>query len=169
MVLYMTAMLTLRFNHLSGGGNARFYDYSPPSYVPDDPDTRFLSVKTLCTVLEGQMHCHRGLRLSLTSPGAPLYNAHVTAGLRPKLSGLESYYHRTIEAIRSVRYAVRQALGNGAPPSTRALERPTTTPTRWFCHECKSGPYSIATQTGCTNVINGRQCDHRMCGYCNKE
>lgn len=166
MALYMTAMLTLPFNHLSGGENARFYEYSPPSYVPDDPDTRFLSVKTLRTVLEGQMYYHRGLRLSLTSPGGPLYNAHV---LRPKLSGLESYYYRTIEAIRSMRYTVRQLLGIGAPPSTRALERPTTTPTRWFCHECKSGPYNIATQTGCTNVINGRQCDHRMCVYCNKE
>ena len=47
------------------------------------------------------------------------------------------------------------------------FERPPRDPgiTR-YCHMCNSGPYNIATESGCTNVLGGRQCDHVFCGYC---
>ena len=170
MALYMTTMLTLPFNHLNGGEKARFHDISPPIYAPNIVYTPLLLVKTLRTVLRGRVHCHRGLRLSLSSlAGTLYYKTHVTAGLSPKLFGLASYSYKIIEAIGRVKKVVCRSLGNGAPASTRDWERPITRPTIWFCHECETGPYNIATQAGCTNVIDGRQCDHHMCAYCRKE
>ena len=42
-------------------------------------------------------------------------------------------------------------------------------PTTWYCHNCACRPHSIAAQSRCTNVINGRQCNHSMCDYCYKD
>lgn len=42
-------------------------------------------------------------------------------------------------------------------------------PATWYCHNCACGPHSIAAQSRCTNVINGRQCNHSMCDYCYKD
>ena len=161
-------MLGLPFNQLGGGGIARFYNISPSSYAPDDADAQLLLAKALRTVLESQQPCHRSPVVANSSAGQ-LYSAHVTAVLCPISSGLAGYRYYAIEALSRVRNMMRRLLGNIPPPSPCAQERPTTTPTRWFCHECKSGPYDIAAQTGCTNVINGSQCDHHVCLYCRKE
>ena len=168
MPVYLAIMLGLPFNQLGGGGIARFYNISPSSYAPDDADAQLLLAKALRTVLESQEPCHRSPVVA-NSPAGQLYSAHVTAVLGPISSGLASYRYYAIEALSRVRNIMCRLLGDIPPPSPCAQERPNTTPTRWFCHECKSGPYDISAQTGCTNVINGSQCDHHMCPYCRKE
>ena len=109
------------------------------------------------------------LRSSLNSQADPLYMTYISAGLGRKLSGLAGYRYDMINVIDRMRSTVHRLVCNGAPPSPLAQERPTTTPTKWYCHKCRTGPYSISAQTSCTNVINGHQCDHRMCHYCEKE
>ena len=169
MPLCLTSMLALPLNRLNGDGNAPFRDMSLPSYASNDADTHLLSGKTSCVVLEGQVPYHTSLRSSLNSVAATLFKAHVTAFLGPRLPGLTGYRDKIVEAIGRTRNTVRRLLGHGTTPSPRAQERPTTTPTKWFCHICQSGPYNINAQSGCTNVINGHQCDHHMCDYCKKE
>lgn len=102
-------------------------------------------------------------------PAGPLHGAHVGAVVGPTLSSPAGYDYRLIKAVRKGRNAVHRLLGNGAPPRPCDQGRPTATPTTWYCHQCNSGPYNIAAQSGCTNVINGRQCDHSRCDYCRKE
>ena len=109
------------------------------------------------------------LRSSLNSRADPLYMTNINAGLGRKPSDLVGYRYDMINVIGRVRSTVRRLLCNGAPPGPLAQEKPTTTPTRWYCHKCQTGPYTISAQTSCTNVINGRQCDHPMCYYCKKE
>ena len=169
MPLCLTSMLALPFKRLDGDGNARFHNMSLPSYASNDADTHLLSGTTPCVVLEGQVPYHTSLRSSLNASAGTLCKAHVTAFLGLRLSGLTGYRDKIVDAIGRIRNTVRRLLGHGATPSPRAQKRPTTTPTTWFCHICQSGPYNISAQNGCTNVINGRQCDHHMCDYCKKE
>ena len=110
-----------------------------------------------------------GLQSSLNLRADPLYMAYINAGLDWKLSRLAGYRSAMVKVIGKVRSTVRRLLCNGAPPSPLAQERPTTKYTKWYCHKCQTGPYSISAQNSCTNVINGRQCDHPMCHYCRKE
>ena len=166
---YLTPMLALPSNHPTDVGNAPSPGLSPLSHVIDDVGTQLLSVNFLCTILEGQVHCRAGPRSSLNLPAYPLYGTCANTGLGSKLSHYAGYRYIMIKSISKVRNTVRRLLGNGALPSPRAQEKPTPTPTNWYCHLCQTGPYSIRTQTGCTNVINGHQCDHRMCSYCRKE
>lgn len=152
MPLYLTIMLALPFNRLDGGWDARFHNMLLPKRAPGNANTQLLSVQSLPTVLEG-----------------PLPRAHVAAIVDPNLSSPAGYRYKLVETISKSMYTVRRLLGNGAPRRPRAQERPTTTPTRWYCHKCNSGPYSMVAQSSCTNVINGRQCDHPRCHYCTRE
>lgn len=152
MLLSLTIMLALPFNRFDDSRDARCHNISLPSHIPGVTNTQLLSVEYKSMDLEG-----------------PLYRAHVAAIICPKLSSSAGHHYKLINAVSRVGNSVRQLLGKGVQPRARAQERPTTAPTRWFCHKCNSGPYSIAAQSGCTNVINGRQCDHRRCDYCKKE
>ena len=169
MSFYLTTMFALPFKHLIDGGSAPFPNVPPPDHTRDDAGTPLLLAKILCTVLEGKGIVTLRLRSSLNSRADPLYMTNINAGLGRKPFGLAGYRYDMIDVIGRVRSTVRQLLCNGAPPGPLAQERPTTTPTRWYCHKCQTGPYSISAQTSCTNVINGRQCDHPMCYYCKKE
>lgn len=169
MPLYLTIMLALPFNRLDGGWDARFHNMLLPKRAPGNANTQLLSVQSLPTVLEGRILCHKTFWLPLNVPAGPLHRAHVAAIVDPKLSSPVGYRYKLVETISKRMYTVRRLLGNGAPRRPRAQERPTTTPTRWYCHKCNSGPYSMAAQSSCTNVINGRQCDHPRCHYCTRE
>lgn len=162
-------MLALSFNRLHGDRNARFHDILHPSDTPGDANTQSLSVQSLTKIVEGQVPYHKSLRLSLNLPAGPLPMAHVAAVVRPKISSPAGYHYRLVKAVKVVRNTVCRLLGSDTPPRPRTQERPTTTPTRWYCHKCNSGPYNIATQFGCTNVIDGGQCDHTRCSYCKEE
>ena len=162
-------MLVLAFHRLDRGGIATFHNIPLLSLALKDTDAQLLSVQSLPTALEGQVSCHTNLWLSLISPEGPLHRPHVAAVVSPKMSGPADYRYRLIEAISPSRDTVRLLLGNSLPPRSRARDRPMARPTRWYCHKCNCGPYNIATQSGCTNVIDGHQCDHQRCGYCRKE
>lgn len=166
MSLYLTTMIVLPFKHFIDSGSALFPEISPPSHATDDAGRSLLLDKILRTVLQGQVH---PLRSSLNSRADPLYMTYINAGLGRKPSGLAGYRYDMMNVIGRVRSTVRRLLCKDAPPTPLAQERPTTAPTRWYCHKCQMGPYSIATQSSCTNVINGHQCDHRVCHYCKKE
>lgn len=162
-------MLALPFNHSGGSRNARCHNVSLRSHAPGVGHTQSLSLECTRTVLEGQVLCHTSLRLSLNLPAGPLHRFYVAAVAAPKLSSPAGHHYELIHAVSRVRKSVCQSLGNRAQLRARTQERPTSTPTSWFCHKCNTGPYSIAAQPACTNVINGRQCDHRQCDYCRKE
>ena len=146
---------------------------SPTFHLPAMPQT--MLVPRCCwlrfCVRSSKVRCilTLGLRSLLNSQADPLYMAYISAGLGRKPSGLAGYRYDMINVFGRVGSTVRQLMCKGAPPSPSAQERPTTTPTRWYCHKCQTGPYSISAQTSCTNVINGHQCDHPMCPYCKKE
>ena len=162
-------MLALPSDRLDGGRNTRCHNVLLPSHAVGVANTQVVSVQYTPTVPKGQIPCHTSLRLSLNLPTGLLHRANVAAIVGPKLSGPAGYHYKLITAVSKEKNTLRRLLGNGAPPRARAQERATTTPTRWFCHRCNSGPYSIAAQSGCTNVINGHQCDHSRCDYCKKE
>ena len=160
-------MFALPFKHLIDGGSAFFPNIPPPSHATGDAGISLLLPKILRTVLEGQVHRH--IRSPLNSRADPLYMTNINAGLGRKPSGLAINRYDVIEVIGRVRSTVRRLLCNDALPTPPAQERPITAQTKWYCHKCQTGPYSISAQTSCTNVINGHQCDHRMCHYCKKE
>ena len=165
-------MLALPFTYFYGAGNALFHDALLLGFAPGEADTQSLSVQALQklrTVLEGHIACPRSLLSSLMLPVGPFYGVHLAAVLSPRFSDPAGYRYNVLEAINGMRDTVRRLLGNAGPPRPRVEKRPTTRPTRWYCHECGSGPYNIAVQTGCTNEIRGRQCDHSMCVHCLKE
>ena len=169
MPLSLIIMLALPLNHIGGSRNARCHNVSLPSHAPGVGNTQPLSVECTRTVLEGHVFCHTSLRMSLNLPAGPLHRFYVAAITGPKLSSPAGHQYRLINAVSRVMKSVHQLLGNGVQLRVRTRERPTSTPTRWFCHKCNTGPYTIAAQPSCTNVINGRQCDHRKCDYCRKE
>ncbi len=169
MPLYLTIMLALPFNRVGGGRDTPFHNISLPSRSPGDGNTQLFSVRSLPAVLEGQAVSHTSLRISLNLPVGLLYRTHVAAVVGPKLSNPAGYRYRLIKAVSRARNTIHRVLGNCAPPVPHDQKWPTTAPTRWFCHVCNHGPYTIAAQSSCTNVIRGRQCDHPKCNYCREE
>ena len=169
MSLYLASMLSLPFNHLDGGRTARIHSISLRSHAPGDANTQLLSVPSSPAVLKGEVLRHTSLQLSLNLPATPLHRTHIATVVSPKLSSPAGYRYKIIKAVSRARNTMRRILGNSTPPRPRVQERATTTPTTWYCHQCNSGPYNIAAQPSCTNVINGRQCDHPRCGYCKAE
>ena len=166
MPLYVTIMFDLSFHHLGGDWIGPFHDVLQPSDNPGRP--QHLLIKSLPKDFEGQTRHHESVRLSLNmSAGPPL--APVAPVISPKLSSPAGYHYGLIHAVGILSNTVRQLLGCGAPPRHRARWGASTQATTWYCHKCNNGPYNIAAQSGCTNVINGRQCDHTRCAYCRKE
>ena len=166
---YLTIIFAVYPSRLDDGRNTRFCDIYLPCHAPDRASMKPYLVQCFLKDLEGLVLCHQGPRLLLNLPAGLLHNYHIAAVVGPKLSSPACYRYKLLEAVDRVRNSMRRLLGNCTPPSSRAQESSTTTPTRWYCHKCNSGPYNIATQSGCTDVISGRQCDHRRCNYCSKE
>ena len=158
-------MLLLPFNRLDSDANAHFHDMLLPSQTSGVAGIQLLSVQVfqhLRTIHDGQVPYHTSLT-SLKSPAGPLFRALVATVLGLRLSSHAGHRCNLRKASGGTNKSLRRFLGKGAQ------ERPTTTPTTWYCHKCNSGPYNIAAQRGCTNVINGHQCDHQVCNYCRKE
>ena len=158
-------MLLLPLNRLAGGTNAHFHEMLLPSYDSGDAgfqSSSFQIFRDLRTAYNGQVPYHTSLT-SLTSPAGPLSRAVVAIILGLRFTGHADHRYNLRKASGGTSERLRRLLGDCAQ------ERPATTPTMWFCHKCNSGPYNIAAQRGCTNVINGHQCDHQMCNYCRKE
>lgn len=153
MSLYLTTMLSLPLNHLDGGRTARIHNISLRSHAPGNANTQLLSVQSSPAVLKA----------------TPLHRTHIATIVNAKLCSPAGYRYRIIKAVSRARNTMCRLLGNGTPPRPRVQERATTTPTTWYCHQCNDGPYNITAQPRCTNVINGRQCDHSRCGYCKEE
>ena len=161
-------MLALPLNGFCGGQNARSHRLSLPNHAPGNAKTQPPSIRIAPTFLKGHLPCHSSLRSSLNLPAGTLHRFHVVAVVDPKPYSPAGFRYKLTGAFSKVRNILHQMLG-GVPSIARAQERPITTPTRWYCHKCNHGPYNIAAQPGCTNVINGRQCDHSKCHYCKEE
>ena len=162
-------MVALPFNRVDGGRDTRFHNNSLPSCSPGNGNTQFLWVRSLPAVLKGQAVSHTNFRISLNLPVGLLYRTHVAAVVGPKLSNPAGYRYRLIKAIIGARNTIHRFLGHCAPPVPCDEKTPTSAPTTWFCHLCNHGPYSIAAQSRCPNVIDGSQCDHSKCIYCRVE
>ena len=169
MPLYVTIMFDLSFHHLGGDWIGHFHDILQPSDTPGNANTQHLLIKSLPKDFEGQTRRHESVLLSLNLPAGPPPLAPVAAVISPNLSSPAGYHYQLIHAVGVVSNIVRRLLGCGTPPRHHARCGASTQATTWYCHKCNNGPYNIAAQSGCTNVINGRQCDHTRCEYCRKE
>ena len=165
-------MLALDFSHLDFNGESRLHTTSLSSCRSGDTDNKFLPApnsRHIRGIVEGRVPCHTKISMPLNLPAGSLHSVHIPAILIRELSSPAGYCYKLREATGFSRNNPYRYLGDGALPSPCAQEKPTTTPSRWYCHKCQTGPYSITAQPSCPNVINGRQCDHAVCFYCAKD